>query len=73
MRHHCKQHLERWEEYQAADDAVKKAFFEEQLPLKGSLNGFFGKNTIEKIFMINTPISSVIIGEIMWDSRDVEG
>ena len=43
-------------------DAGKKAFFEEHLPLKETLHGFFRKNTIEKIFMINAPIVSVIIG-----------
>ena len=30
--------------------------------MKKTFHGFFGKKTIEKIFMINTPIISVIIG-----------
>ena len=36
------------------------------------MHGFFGKKTIEKIFLINAPIFSVIIGEMMWDLEDVE-
>ena len=50
----------------------KKAFFYEHLPLKETLHGFFGKKTTEKIFMINAPIVSVIIGEMLWDPKDVE-
>ena len=41
--------------------------------MKETLHGFFGKNTIEKIFVINAPIFSVIIGEMLWDPKDVEG
>ena len=37
------------------------------------MHGFFGKKTIEKILLINAPIFSVIIGEMMWDLEDVKG
>ena len=42
------------------------------MPLKEKLHSFFIKKMIEKILMINAPIFSVIIGEIMWDPKDVE-
>ena len=71
--HHCKHHTECWEDYQATDDAGKKDLFREQLPFKETLHGFFGKNTIEKIFMINAPIFGVTIGEMLWDPKYVEG
>ena len=69
---HCKQHPECWEEDQATYDAGKKAFFEEQFPLKETLQGFFGKKMTENIFMINAPIFSVIIGDMLWDLKHVE-
>ena len=46
--HHHKQNPELWEEYQATNDAGKKAFFEEQLPLKEKLHSFFSKKMIER-------------------------
>ena len=72
MQHHRKHNPELWDEYQATYDSGKKAFFEEQLTLKETLHGLFGKKKTENIFMINTPIVSVIIGEMMWDLEDVE-
>ena len=36
------------------------------------LHKFLGNKTTDKIFMINAPIFSVIIGEMMWDPKDVE-
>ena len=41
--------------------------------MKETLHGFFGKKTIKKIFMMNTPIFSVIIGEMLCDPEDVKG
>ena len=41
--------------------------------MKETLHGFFGKNTIEKIFVINAPIFGVTIGEMLWDPKYVEG
>ena len=41
--------------------------------MKETLHGFFGKKTIEKVFMINVPIASGVIGEIMWDPEDFKG
>ena len=46
--HHHKQHTERCKEYQANNDTGKKAFFEEQLPLEETLNGFFVKKITKK-------------------------
>ena len=65
--HHSAQHPERWKRYQDADDAEKRSFFEDQLPVKETLHSYFGTKQIEKIFLINAPIVDVIIGEMLWD------
>ena len=51
--HLTNQHPERWQQYQDADDAGKKAFFEEQLPVKTTLHKYFGTKQAETIFLIN--------------------
>lgn len=40
--HHKKQRAERWNQYQATADEEKKRFYDGTLPLKGTLNGYFG-------------------------------
>lgn len=71
--HLTNQHPERWQQYQAADDAGKKAFFEELVPVKKTLHQYFGTEQIKMIFLINAPIVDVIIGDMLWDPEDVEG
>ena len=36
------------------------------------LHSLFGKNTIDKIFIINAPIVSVVIVEMLWVPKDVK-
>ena len=43
------------------------------MTLKETLQCFLENKTTEKIFMINAHIFSVIIGEILWESKYVEG
>lgn len=43
------------------------------LPVKGTLNNFFGTKQVEKICLIKAPIVNLIIGEILWDPDDFEG
>lgn len=70
--HLQRQHPECWTKYQNEDDAGKKAFFEEQVPLKTTLHSYFGTKQIEKNFVINAPIVDVIIGDMLWDPEDIE-
>lgn len=71
--HNENQHPERWKEYQEADDAGKKAFFEGQLPVKKTLHAHFGTKQVEKIYLINAPIVDLIIGKMLWDPEETGG
>ena len=46
--------------------------FEVHVPVKESLHGFIGAHQVYKEFIINAPMVTIIIGDIIWDLKDVE-
>ena len=37
------------------------------------MHGYFGAKQVSKRFLVNAPIVSVIIGEMLWDPDEIEG
>jgi len=71
--HHVKQHPQKWEQYQEANDEEKKMFFEENRPVKETLHNHYGAKQVKQRYLINAPIVKVIIGELLWDPDDIDG
>lgn len=41
--------------------------------MKETLHSHLGRKQLYKRFLINSPIVNMIIGDMMWDTEDIEG
>jgi hypothetical protein len=71
--HHTMQHPSQWEQYQRLSDDDKTSFFENVRPAKETLHHYFSGAQVTLTFLINGPIVDVIIGEMLWDTEDIDG
>lgn len=73
LQHHRNQHSTLWENYQSLSSEDKKLFFADVIPVKETMHQYFSGKQVEKIYLINAGIVTIIIGEMLWDPEDFEG